>query len=234
MFKVKNIENKPVYYSDKINVEHFFTTRFLEVKENLDLIASYLKIDKKNIIKPTQTHSSNIEVVKKGVYEYPECDALILDKKGIAIYLNFADCTPVILYDTKNNIAAIAHAGWRGTAGKIAPKTVLKMKELYNTNPSDVVGLIGPCISFSCFETSLEAINLLTSTLDNPTGLFKENYADLKGINKRQLEEIGVGEIDVVPYCTVLDNDKFFSYRKENKTPKRHSALICLRETQVN
>ena len=102
------------------------------------------------------------------------------------------------------------------------------MQELFNTNPKDVVALIGPCISFECFETSSEAILELSKSIKNKNWLFKDNYADLKGINKRQLEEIGVEKIDVCPFCTVKDNDKFFSYRKEDKTPKRHSALIKL------
>ena len=53
-------------------------------------------------------------------------------------------------------------------------------------------------------------------------------YVDLKGINKRQLEEAGVKEIDVCPYCTVCNNELFFSYRKENATTNRHSAVIKL------
>ncbi len=228
MFKIKKIQNKDVYYSTLLNVEHFFTSRDLIIKDNIDLICNYLEIDPKNLIKPTQTHSANIEIVEENKKDYPNCDALILNKKNYAIYLNFADCTPVILYDPKNNIAAIAHAGWRGTAQQIAPKTVLKMKEIYNTNPSDIIALIGPCISFEHFETSKEAIEQLSSTIKNKKGLFKDNFADLKGINKRQLEEIDVKNIDICPYCTIKDNDKFFSYRKENKTQNRHSALIKL------
>ena len=228
MFKIKKIQNKDVYYSTLLDVEHFFTSRDLIVKDNINLICDYLKINPKNLIKPTQTHSANIEIIEENKKDYPNCDALILDKKNYAIYLNFADCTPVIFYDPKNNIAAIAHAGWRGTAQKIAPKTVLKMKEVYNTNPSDIIALIGPCISFEHFETSKEAIEQLSSTIKNKEGLFKDNFADLKGINKRQLEEIGVKNIDICPYCTIENNDKFFSYRKENKTPNRHSAIIKL------
>lgn len=228
MFKVKKIQNKDVYYSTLLNVEHFFTSRDLIVKDNINLICDYLKINPKNLIKPTQTHSANIEIIEENKKDYPNCDALILDKKNYAIYLNFADCTPVIFYDPKNNIAAIAHAGWRGTAQKIAPKTVLKMKEVYNTNPDDIIAIIGPCISFKHFETSKEAIEQLSSTIKNKEGLFKDNFADLKGINKRQLEEIGVKNIDICPYCTIENNDKFFSYRKENKTPNRHSAIIKL------
>lgn len=223
MFKIKKIENKTVYYSDLLNIEHFFTTREFEIADNLDILSKYLHIDKKNIIKPKQVHSDNIEFVDDRI-EYPDCDSLILNDKNKAIYLNFADCTPVILYDKKQNIASIAHAGWRGTAQKIAPKTVLKM----NSNPKDIIALIGPCISFEFFETSLVAIDSLKSTLKNKDGLFKDNFADLKNINKKQLEEIGVEIFDICPFCTVKDNDKFFSYRKENKTQKRHSALIKL------
>jgi len=224
MFKVKKINNKNVYYSTLIEAEHFFTTRDLIVKENINEICNYLKIKPENFIHPHQVHSDNIEYVVSDKKEYPDCDALILNKKDWAIYLNFADCTPLILYDLKQNIIAIAHAGWRGTAQKIGPKTVLKM----NSNPKDIIALIGPCISFDCFETSFEAIEQLKATVNNEIGLFKNRYADLKGINQRQLEEIGVKQFDICPFCTVLDNDKFFSYRKENKTKNRHSAIVKL------
>ena len=230
MFNVKQINGKNVYFSDKLfGLEHFFTTRDLIVKENIEEISKYLNVLPQNLLRPNQTHSANIAVAEEERKEYLETDALILKDKNLAIYLNFADCTPVILFDSKNNVASIAHAGWRGTAQKIASKTVLKMQKLFNSNPSDIIACIGPCISFSCFETSEEAINKLKQTVKNQDGLFKNNYADLKGINKRQLEEIGVKEIDVCPFCTVLDNDKFFSYRKENATPLRHSAVIKLK-----
>jgi len=223
MYKTKKIKEKIVYYSDMVPIEHFFTTRDFVLKENLDILAEYLNIPKENIIHPHQVHGDNIEFVDNKK-EYPNCDALILNKKNYAIYLNFADCTPVILYDKKKNMASIAHAGWRGTALKIAPKTVKKMK----SNPSDIIALIGPCISFDYFETYTEALLELKNSVENQEGLFRDNYADLKGINKRQLEEIGVKMFDVIPYCTVKDNDKFFSYRKENKTKLRHSALVML------
>lgn len=226
MFKVKQIGEKDVYYSDILDVEHFFTSRDLIVKDNIDLIKEYLGVQR--LIRPGQTHSDNIKIVDECL-DYENTDALILSEKDIAIYLNFADCTPVVLYDEKNNISAIAHAGWRGTAKKIAQKTVLKMTEVFNTNPKDVIAVIGPCISFDEFETYDEALNELKSSIKNQNGLFRDNYADLKGINAEQLREIGVEKIDICPYCTVKDNDKFFSYRKEDKTNQRHSAIIKIK-----
>lgn len=226
MFKRKEINNKAFYYSTCLNAPHALTTRDLVVKDNINLIKEYFKVE--NLIHPIQTHSSNIEVVEENKTDYKNCDALILTDPKIAIYLNFADCTPVILYDNKNNIAAISHAGWRGTAAKIAPKTVLKMQELFNSKVSDITAVIGACISFKEFETYDDALSELKKSVKDKKGLFKDNFADLKGINARQLSEIGIKNIDICPYCTVLDNDKFFSYRKENKTTMRHSAIICL------
>ena len=55
-------------------------------------------------------------------------------------------------------------------------------------------------------------------------------YVNLKEINKRQLEEIGVKYIDVCPYCTSCNNDLFYSYRKEGGTTNRHSAIIKLED----
>jgi len=228
MFKEKKIFNKTVYYSDILPTEHFFTTRELIVKQNMELVSKYLNIDPKNLKHPNQTHSANIEIAKEDIDEYKEVDSLITDNPNLAIYLNFADCTPVILYDYKNNIGAISHAGWRGTVQKIAPLTVNKMVEVYNSNPKNIIAVIGPCISFPCFETSSEIVEKLSKTINNPKGLFDSRHADLKGINKQQLVEIGVEQIDVCPYCTVLDNDKFFSYRKENGTTLRHSAVLKL------
>ena len=90
MFKIKKIENKTVYYSDILPIEHFFTTKELEIKENIELVANYLSIKSENLIKPQQVHGENIEIVDQKI-EYPSCDALILKEKNKAIYLNFAD-----------------------------------------------------------------------------------------------------------------------------------------------
>ena len=128
MFYFEKINGKNILKSDLIkNANTFFTTRDicicdkemnnnLLIEENKKIIADYLNISSKNLISPTQTHSANIDIAIETRHDYPETDALILTKKNLGIFLNFADCTPVILYDKKQNIGAIAHAGWRGTS----------------------------------------------------------------------------------------------------------------------
>lgn len=229
-------------------VEHFFTTRESVIKtkeegfkifanENKTLFAKYLNIDLKNFINPSQTHSVNIEIAKVGIADYPECDGLILANKEQGIFLNFADCTPVIFYDEKLKIGAVSHAGWRGTAGKISALTIEKMMMEFGSNPIDIKVLIGPAISFCCYNVGEDVLEKLTETVKDKDGIFEKRdgkyFVDLKEINKRQLQEKGVKEIDVCPYCTVCDNDLFFSYRRENATTNRHSAILKLKRNMV-
>lgn len=244
MFYYDKIDNKKVLKSNILEgVEAFFTTREICIKskddsmqniveENKNIICDYLKIDRKNLISPSQTHTANIELAIETRHDYPDCDALIVRDKNIGIFLNFADCTPVILYDKKQNIGAISHAGWRGTAQKIAAKTVEKMGKDYNTRPEDIIAVIGPAIGFCCYNVGEEVFEKLSATVKNFDKLSEIRqgniYVDLKNINKRQLEEIGVKKIDVCPYCTVHNNDMFFSYRNENATTNRHSAVLKL------
>lgn len=190
-------------------VEHFFTTR--NFKESLKCIM------------PEQTHSDHVEFVDERT-QYPDTDGLIITKSHQKIRLKFADCTPLIFYNPKTNIGAVAHAGWRGTAQKIGVKTLQKM----GGNPQDTIVVIGPAIGLCCYEVSEDVKNKLLQTVNNTTGLYNNNNVDLKSINARQLQEIGVEKIDICPYCTSCNNDLFYSFRKENGTMQRHFAVLQL------
>lgn len=217
MFYFEEINGKKVLKSDLLpEINHCFTTRGVNPSDILS---------NKNVVlrTPTQTHTDNVEFVDDRT-EYPDTDGLIITQKNIAVYLKFADCTPLIFYDPIKNIGAVSHAGWRGTAQKIGVKTIEKMK----SNPKDVIALIGPAIGVCCYEVSDDVKNKLLYTVSDSEGLTRGQKVDLKQINKCQLEEIGVSKIDVCPYCTSCDNDLFYSYRKENGTKNRHYAVLML------
>ncbi len=246
MFYFEEINGKKILKSSVLNgLNHFFTTResVIKTKEpefepivenNKKEICKYFGIDEKDLIHPSQTHTSNVEVAKIGVSSYPDTDGLILTNKIQAVYLNFADCTPVIIYDPAHKIAAVSHAGWRGTAGQIALKTVQKMCADFGSNPAGLKAAIGPAISFCCYNVGEDVYRQLIVSVRNFGRLSEIRqgniFVDLKGINKQQLIESGLREenIDVCPYCTVCNNELFFSYRKENATTNRHSAVVKL------
>ena len=140
----------------------------------------------------------------------------------------------LIAYDKKQNIGAVIHAGWKGTVGRIGTKTILKMIDDFNTGIRDVRVAIGPAISVCCYEVKEDVFNMSMVSVKDNKGLYEirdgKIYVNLKEINKRQLEEIGVKYIDVCPYCTSCNNDLFYSYRKEGGTTNRHSAIIKLED----
>ena len=215
MFYFEDFHGIKILKSDLLKeITAFFSTRELP-----DLT----KLGTDRILSPVQTHSDNVEFVDKR-NEYPNTDGLILTNSNDAVYLRFADCTPLIFYDTVQNIAAVSHAGWRGTAQKIGVKTIEKMQSY----PKDIIALIGPAISMCCYEVSEEVRDTLLATVQETEGLFINRNVDLKRINAQQLKEIGVRQIDICPYCTSCDNDLFYSYRKENGTDKRHIAVAKL------
>lgn len=218
-FYFEEINGYKVLKSDfgvNVGLNHCFTTRNVRVG---DIYPNY--------ISPQQTHSDHVEIVD-GCLEYPDTDGLIVTQKNLPIALKFADCTPLIFYDTKQKIGAISHAGWRGTAAKIGPKTIMKMGTTFGSNPKDIVSIIGPAIGVCCYEVSDEVRDKLLETVSDTTGLTQDQNVDLKQINARQLQEIGVSQIDICPYCTSCNNDLFYSYRKENGTQERHYAILML------
>ena len=210
-----------MFYFDEFNGQKVLKSDFL------DEVTAFFTLrgeSAPNIgVTPNQTHSDHIEFVDERTI-YPDTDGLILTKPNQACYLRFADCTPLIFYNPKTKIGAVSHAGWRGTAAKIGVKTVLKM----GGNPKDTIAVIGPAIGLCCYEVSEDVRSKLLETVSNPEGLTKGKNVDLKQINARQLQEIGVEKIDICSYCTSCNNDLFYSYRKENGTKERHYAFLCL------
>ena len=120
MFYFDKIYGKSILKSDLISdIKNFFTTRESvikssepdmeeAVKKNKELICEYLGVD--GLISPVQTHSSNVQYAEIGKTEYPDTDALILTNNKQAVFLNFADCTPVILYDKKQHIEQMLYS----------------------------------------------------------------------------------------------------------------------------
>ena len=246
MFYLDKLHGKTIMKTDILEgLTHYFTTRECPIKskepemqniieENRKMFCEELGITQENFIYPEQRHTDTVAVAELGKTYYPEADALILTNHEQAVFLNFADCTPLIAYDKKQNIGAVIHAGWKGTVGRIGTKTILKMMDDFNTDIRDVRVAIGPAISVCCYEVKEDVFNMSMVSVKNNKGLYEirdgKICVNLKEINKRQLEELGVKYIDVCPYCTSCNNDLFYSYRKEGGTTNRHSAIIKLED----
>jgi len=185
-----------------------------------------------------QIHSANVRVVKDladakdGNYKM---DALVSDAGNVLLGVKTADCVPVLLGDMKTKAFAAVHAGWRGTVQSIVLKAIEKMRELYGTNPADLICAIGPAATCKNYEIGQDVIDAFSENFPNSEHIFtptKENHAliDLHKANEEQLLSIRVlpENIYIAPLCSMERTDLFFSYRKEKKLYGKTGRLMSI------
>jgi len=123
-----------------------------------------------------QIHSDLIYVVRAEDVPQgenaPQGDALITREQGVLLGVQTADCIPILLADTKRHAVAAIHSGWRGTAQRIAEKTLGRMQMEFGTRPEDVVAAIGPGIGGCCYEVGHEVIKEFAAKFPNARDWF--------------------------------------------------------------
>lgn len=206
------------------------------VRENRKRICNVLELDNNKIINPDQQHTSNIKIVTDVNTDLTATDGIITATPGLVLMLLFADCTPIIIYAPKERSLAVIHAGWRGTAQKIAHKAISILDKQFNVDLNSVKAAIGPTIGQCCYPVSTDAaLELKKSINQNYDKIFRneenteEIKVDLKRLNAQQLLESGITNIDILDNCTSCNNSLFYSYRKEKGKTGRHSAIASLR-----
>ncbi|HNB51468.1 MAG TPA: polyphenol oxidase family protein, partial [Anaerolineales bacterium] len=105
--------------------------------------------DPDGLAETRQVHGVEIAVVERppaGAWQRPEADGLVTDQPGVTLFMRFADCVPVLLFDPQKKVIGMAHAGWRGTVGRVARNAVAKMQAQYGSRPQDILAGIGPSI----------------------------------------------------------------------------------------
>lgn len=114
------------------------------------------------------------------------------------------------------------HAGWRGTAKKIAAVALERAIEL-GADPKTVKVAIGPSIGTCCYSVKQDFYDEFSSLAGKAFAdrfIYKDNvsdtlYADLKSANRQILLDTGVlpENIDVSDMCTCCNPSEFFSHR---------------------
>ena len=201
------------------------------VQRNQQLLCTALHIEKEQLIIPYQTHSVNALVIDKEFLQQnaekrneqlQNIDALITQEKGVCLCVSTADCTPILLYDRKQQVIAAIHAGWRGSVNYIVRNTLEQMNRLYNTQGEDIFAAIGPCIGFDAFEVGDEVYDAFKQNdfpMEYISGWKPETHKwhiDLQMANSVQLIDFGVPteQIDICDICTFTHYEKFFSARR--------------------
>ena len=191
------------------------------VNRNLSLVSKKMKIYKKKLYLMYQTHSNKVIIINKKNQNSTRfnSDALITKLRGVALGVVTADCVPIILYDTKNQIIACIHAGWKGASSGIIENTVKKFKKFSSKNK--IFASVGPCIGLKSYEVDLNFYKrFVTKSKNNTTYFLKKNkFKKLFNLRKYvndKLIKLKV-KVDHVNHDTFKERSRFFSYRRSQK-----------------
>ena len=225
------------YLFNDDNIKIAFTNRNVDAKSSEDMknFSDKYGFNYDSMVYNTQVHGADVRIVgsKADIAENgKEADGLITNLRNTPLLIFTADCVPVVFYDKKQGVVALAHAGWRGTYRDIAGEMIDIMTGKYGCEVVDIKTIIGPSVSVDNYEVSYDLIEKF-AVLEVPN-YYKEiegkYYLDLWKLNKELLKKCGILEdnIKIIDFCTVRDNDKFFSYRLDNATSKRIGTIIQL------
>ncbi len=200
------------------------------VSRNFEIIGHELNMDTKDMVYAKQTHTTNVMEVTDahrgmGIVkerDFDNIDGLVTNTPGIVLVTSYADCVPLFIVDPVKKAIGLSHSGWRGTVNNIARVTIDKMKELYDTNPSDLIVFIGPSICRDCYEIGAEVANEFAIAYGEKVFddiLYpKENgkfQLDLHRANYYNFANAGVpvDNIGITDICTCCNPELLFSHR---------------------
>lgn len=235
MFATMNLgsETSP-YQDDPANIE-----------ENYRRIAASIGFDVEKVVVSLQVHKTNIKVVDeedcgKGLLkprDYDEIDGLITNRPNITLVTKYADCVPLYFVDPVKKAIGLSHSGWRGTVQKIGKITVEAMQRQFNSNPEDIVAVIGPSICMDCYEigeeTAQEFLRAFPDHAEDRILKVRGNgkyLCNLWEANRVVLSDAGLAprNIHISGVCTSCHSDLLFSHRKTQGKRGSLAAFLTL------
>lgn len=168
-----------------------------------------------------QVHGRDVAVVDGpwgDAREIPAVDAVVTARRGLALAVLTADCTPVLLADPEAGVAAAAHAGRPGLVAGVVPAAVEAMVRL-GAEVSRITARTGPAVCGRCYEVPAAMRDEVAARVP---GSWSETSwgtpaVDVTGGVHAQLAELGVTDRHASPFCT-LESGDHFSYRRDRTT----------------
>lgn len=214
------------------------------VGQNWDLAASYLGLSSENLVAPWLVHGALCqEVTEPFAMPFqetrPQVDAVITSRPGLGVGVTSADCVPILIASKTSSWVGAIHAGWRGATSGVLESTVTHLVQKGLT-PTDLVAVVGPCIHQNSYEVGEDVMRALDRSLGSDKDLFlrydhlgaQKALFDLPGYVTHLLLQLGIGDLEQVPYDTYTHEDDFFSCRRSAHQGQKHFGVqlsaICL------
>jgi YfiH family protein len=164
---------------------------------------------------------------------YPRADALVTDRKGLAVVVLTADCLPVLVADEGGRVAGAVHSGRRGALADAVGAALEFIERRFGVKPPSLFAHVGPGIGPCCYEVAEE-------TADEMAGRWGERFVlrspdggprlDLPGLVRHQLLARGVAPERIASSgdCTRCRSDRYWSHRALGEAAGRMAAGVLL------
>src|SRR6266480_3875710 len=109
-----------------------------------------------------QIHGNKIAVVdncSRGPVsrEFPGCDGMITNQRGVALGIYVADCCAVYIVDPKTPAIGLVHSGRKGTELGVVTNAIRQMIERFGSAPANMIVQLSPCIRPPHYEVNFAA-----------------------------------------------------------------------------
>lgn len=179
-----------------------------------------------------QVHGVDILEITSDRQDYGSIDGMWTTETDQRIGVVTADCVPLLIASIDTPFIAALHAGWRGSINQIS----LGMEKIFkskNLCPSQLVAVIGPCIHACCYEVDQALAQRFSDKFGTKT--VKGRLLDLPEVNRIQLHQMGIEQVEILPHCTFCsrwnEEPVFYSYRR-NQCRERQRSVIQLTDDQ--
>lgn len=201
------------------------------VAGNLNALAEAFEVQR--VLTMTQVHGAGIAFIDKafiesGNTEAPVADAMITDQVGLGLIVRAADCTPIILADPHARLIAVVHAGRKGLAMGVAPATIRAMREHGATR---IQAWLGPRVCGKCYELPAQLVEDVSALVPEARASTRLDTPSLdvgKGL-VAQLKDVGADVTDLGEGVCTMEDQRFFSYRRQGKASGRQGGIVVLR-----
>lgn len=221
-----NTQNGDLFEYGKIKI--FFGN----INSNTDVLSQ--QFSEFTFKKIKQVHGDVILETKIDSELTREADAHYTQEKNLAMSIFTADCTPAFLFTSDQKFVASIHAGWRGMALSIIPKTIELLKKKSNLQIEDIHIVYGPHIQKNSFQIQTDCLNQLLATI--PKDFHKELYTqtddfhfqfDLNKLLKVQLQQLNVPAENIQGlFADTVTNPNYHSYRRDKSNSGRNLSWI--------
>ncbi|HAU39204.1 MAG TPA: hypothetical protein DCX07_16010 [Phycisphaerales bacterium] len=162
-------------------------------------------------------------------------DGLVTNVASLGVMGRSADCPLLLVVDMLCGAVGMAHASWRGTAGRIASELVLRMACEYDSRPEDLLAVICPSAGPCCYEVGQDVQRVVVGSVGRHAERFFRPHKngkllfDLWAANRDELVHSGLEEsnVHVAGVCTICSEGKYPSHRAEGDSAGRFAAVIA-------